>query len=211
MKKKLTFKFIKYLIVALIAILTFHILTTTYNNITNPVEPIRYTEKHESEIKESEYIISEEMVMSKLESKSQIVSLKQDLHKKEVKIDDSFFGERQTKLEINGTYKMGVNTKDISVKHIDSDSGIVYIELPKPVLISLELPYDQIGFDKTDGFFRLAMDEEEEKKFYKSAKKNIKTELMKDKELLKRVNLFNQEVVEEILTSMTEIKSVVFE
>jgi hypothetical protein len=205
---KWTFK--KYLIKALLAIAALFIAINTYKAVMKPIQLVKIIQHHE-QIADSKYIISEEMVMSKLKVKSQIVSMEQTLEKTDTFVDDGLLGERHTELTVNGTYKMGLNTKDIQVQHIDNQNGIVYIKLGKPVLISLDIPYDQIQFDKTQGFFRLAMDEKEEKQFYKAVHKNIETELTKDKEILKTADLMNKDVVENILKLIPEIKSIVFQ
>jgi hypothetical protein len=200
----------KYLIKALLVIAALFIAINTYKAVMKPIQPVKIIQQHE-QIADSKYIISEEMIMSKLKSKSQIVSMEQTLHKTDTFIDDSLLGERHTELTVNGTYKMGLNTKDIEIKHIDSQNGIVYIKLGKPVLISLDIPYDQVEFDKKQGFFRLAMDEKEQKNFYKSVDKNIERELIKDKELLKVADSMNRDVIMDLLNGLPEIKNVVFE
>jgi hypothetical protein len=176
----------------------------------NPVQPIRIIQQHE-QIADSKYIISEEAIMSKLKAKSQVVSMERTINKKDTFVDDNLLGERKTELTVKGTYKFGLNTNDIQVQHIDNQNGIVYIKLGKPVLISLDIPYDQIQFDKTQGFFRLAMDEKEEKQFYKAVHKNIESELSKDKEILKTADLMNKDVVENILKLIPNIKNIVFQ
>jgi hypothetical protein len=205
---KWTFK--KYLIKALLGVAALFIAINTYKAVMKPMQQVKIIQQHE-QIADSKYIISEEMIMSKLKSKSQIVSLQQDLHKKDTFVDDSLLGERHTELTVNGTYKMGLNTKDIEIRHIDSENGIVFIKLGKPVLISLDIPYDQIKFDKTKGWLRLAMDEEEQKNFYKSVDKNIEKELINDKELLKVADSMNRDVIMDLLNGLPEIKNVVFE
>lgn len=201
----------KYLITILVTIIALLIIQTIYTNKFNPIQTVRYAESSDLVIGETEYVITEQMVKSKLETRAQIVSLEQNLNKKETYVDDKFFGERKTELVINGTYKMGLNTGDITVRHIDSANRIVYLELPKPILISLEIPYDKVNFDKKAGWMRRKMNDKEKASFYKSAVENIRLELENDEELNRQARLFNQDVVESILTSMTEIKSVVFE
>jgi hypothetical protein len=207
MNLKWTFK--KHLIKALLTIAVLFIAINTYKAVTKPIEQIRIVQQHE-QIANSEYIISEEAVMSKLKAKSQIVSLQQELTKTDTFVDDSLLGQRKTELNVKGKYIFGLNTKDIEIQHIDNNTGTVYIKLGTPVLISLDIPFDQIQFDKTQGWFRLSMSDEEEKKFYKAVVKNIETELMKDKEVLKTADLMNKNVVENILKIIPDIKNVVF-
>jgi hypothetical protein len=199
----------RFILIAFIGFLALNIAMTTkaFFSKNQSIQIITPNEQ----ISNSKYIISEEMIMSKLKSKSQIVSLEQDLHKKDTHVDDGLLGERHTELTVNGTYKMGLNTKDIEIKHIDSQNGIVYIKLGKPVLISLDIPYDQVEFDKKQGFFRLAMDEKEQKNFYKSVDKNIERELIKDKEIMKVADSMNRDVIVDLLNGLPEIKNVVFE
>jgi hypothetical protein len=176
----------------------------------NPVQPIKIIKPNE-QIAESKYIISEEMIMSKLKSKSQIVSLQQDLSKKDTYVDKNFFGERDTEITIHGNYKFGLETKGIQIKHIDNENGIIFLHIGKPSLISLDIPFDQIKFDKTQGWLRMSMDDKEEKTFYKAVHKNIEKELLSDKELMKQVDLHNKNVIMDLLKMIPDIKSVIFE
>lgn len=178
--------------------------------IHNQQEPIRIIEPQTTQIASSKYIISEQMIMSKLKTKSQIVSMQQNFNKKFTEVDNGLLGERETELSLNGSFKMGLNVKGIIIKHIDNENGIVHIKLPKPALISLELPYDQLQFDKTKGFMRLAMSEEEEKNFYKATKKEIEKELMNNSEIRKQANLYNQEVIKGLLMKIDGVNSIVF-
>ncbi|MFA1509921.1 DUF4230 domain-containing protein [Priestia aryabhattai] len=185
------------------------ISATAYTvNKHNTNEQVKIIEKHEEDNKS--YIISKETVMSKLKTKSQIVSMEQEINKKDVEVDDGFTGERHTELKMHGTYKVGLNTKDIEIDYIEQNTGTVYIELGKPVLISLDIPYDEIEFKKTHGFFRMAASEGEQKNFYKASKKNIEIELMKNNEVLKTANAKNKEVIKDILMQIDGINYIVF-
>lgn len=204
-------KFTKFLLAAFIGLLALNIALTYKANFA-PQQAYKVIEQEQTKLSSSEYIISEELVMSKLQSKSQIVSLQQELDTKETMVDENWAGiERYTELNIRGTYKMGLETKDIVIKHIDQGTGTVFIKLPEPVLINLNVPYDQIEFDKSKGWLRLSMNEEEEKKFYKASVKQIEKELIEDKELMKLANTYNQQVIKDILMLIPEINQIVFE
>lgn len=202
-----TFK--KFLIKAMLVILSLYLSANIYHNYKQSkikAEVIQPTEQ----ISSQKYIISEELIMGKLKAKSQIVSIEQSFNSKSTLVDDNWLGERETELKVKGNYKMGLNTNEIEVKHVDNTSGVVYIKLPDPVIISLQLPYDDIGIDKTKGFLRLSMNEDEEKNFYKSVEKEIRNKLNKDKEIHKQAVLHNHEVVKGLLNSVG-VNEVIFE
>jgi hypothetical protein len=192
---------IKYLIILSLLAILLVIMFNMWNNYKQNVmvKVIRYG----SQLKETdEYIITEKMVLSSLKMKSQIVSLEEELHKKQTMVDSSLFGERKTRIVVDGNFKMGLNTEDIKVIGFDSKELSVTLDLPEPVIISLEIPFDKISFSKEQGFWRASMNDEEEKDFYKTTKTIIEKELMKDKDLLKQANLCNQEVIRELIVSV---------
>lgn len=210
-KGKFNYTFVKFLLRALLVIVASFILLNTFNRayFAKP-EGVRIIQQEE-QIASAKYIISEKMIMDKLQQKSQIVSLQQNLHKESTMVDDGLLSDRHTKLTLGGTYKLGINTKDIIVKHIDKENSIVYISLPKPLLISLEIPFDKVAFDKSKGFLRLAANEEEEKQYYKAIESSIRKEIMEDKELMKQAEVFNKDAVMQIFSLMLEINKVIFE
>lgn len=207
---KLKPQFYKFLLKCMIAILSLFLLFNTVRGVMQPEQPIQIVKQHKQTADEH-FIISETMIYGKLQSKAQLVSMEQEISKTYTDVDDGLTGDRHTTLSVEGKYIMGLETRDIEVRHIDNENGIVYIKLGEPTLISLELPYDQIEFDKSQGFFRLAMDEDEEKKFYKAAVKNVENEILKNKETMKQADLHNKDVVEDILSMIPNVKSVVFE
>jgi Protein of unknown function (DUF4230) len=207
---KLKPQFYKFLLKTMILILALFIAFNTIRGVTQPEQPIQIVKQHK-QIADEHYIISEKMVMGKLQSKAQLVSMEQSISKTYTDVDDGFTGTRETELSMEATYKLGLETKDIEVKHIDSENGIIYLKLPKPTMISLEIPYDQVEFEKESGWLRLAMDEDEEKKFYKAAVKNVENEILNNSEIIKQAKLHNKDVVEDILSMIPTVKSVVFE
>lgn len=200
--------FRKHLIKALLIVAALFLALTLYTNKGQNRE-VEIIEKTEQLSSTKHYVISEEMIMGKLKAKSQIVSMEQPINKKDTDVDDGLFGNRYTELNVKGSFKMGLNTSDIRVNHIDNTTGNVYISLGKPALISLNLPYDQLTFKKT-GWSRLAMNEDEQKNFYKSVEKKIRADLMSDKEIHRQADLYNQDVVRGLLDNVG-INNIIFE
>lgn len=207
-------KFKLLLIKALIAIVASFLLVsgTVYavNKHNNSGEEVKIIQQHDK-VKDQSYIISKESVMSKLDSTVRIVSMSEDIHKSLARPDKSFFGERITELTLNGTYQMGIKTKDIQVLHIDNDRGIIHIKLGKPSLVSLDLPYNQLEFQKVKGWSRLSMNDEEQKNFYNASKKAIAKELTTNKEITKKANMYNEKAVKELFKDIPNVRAIVFE
>lgn len=202
-------QYLKFLLRALILIAALFIAINTFRGNSNQ-EPTKIVNQH-NEVKEDHYIITKELIVSKLTSRNQLVSMEQNFIKSYTDVDKSIWGDRYTELTIKGKYILGLETKDIEVKHVDEEQGIVYLKLGKPTLISLEIPYDQVEFDKTKGWLRLAANEDEEAKFYKSVVKDIKKRILSDEEVIKQAELHNKQVVEDLLEMCPGVKSVIFE
>jgi hypothetical protein len=207
---KLKPQFYKFLLKAALIILSLFIAFNTIRGVMQPEPPIQIVKQHK-QIADAHYIISEKMIMGKLMSKSQLVSMEQSISKTYTDVDDGLTGTRKTEMSLEAKYIMGLETKDIEVAHIDQEQGIVYIKLGKPILVSLDVPMDKLSFDKTQGFFRLAQSEDEEKAFYRSVMKSLESEILKDKEIMSQANLHNKEVVEDILSMIPAVKSIVFQ
>ncbi|MEW5569717.1 hypothetical protein [Rossellomorea marisflavi] len=133
-------QYLKFLLRALILITALFIAINAIRGNGNQ-EPTKIVEQYE-EVKEDHYIITKELIVSKLTSRSQMVSMEQDFIKSYTDVDKSIWGDRYTELTVKGKYILGLETKDIEVKHVDEERGIVYLKLGKPTLISLEIPYD---------------------------------------------------------------------
>ena len=164
----------------------------------------------EEKIASSDYIINKETILKAINTDLQLVTYTQDFTDSHEYVDKAIFGERHTDLTYSGTYKLGMNKKEMVVKHIDEQNGIVYIQLPKPTIISVEIPYNKVEFEKVQGWARLAMNQEEKNNFYEASVKQFKKELMENKEIMKAVELLNKDGVSEFLASFG-VKKVVFE
>ena len=198
---KLTTKIKVVILITIIIAAAYLIYNPTSNNET---KIIQYDEP-ETET----YIVTEEMVLSKLKSQAQMISMEQEFSNTYTHVDESWIGTRKTAFSLSGTYKVGLEFKDIQVK-VYKD-GVLCLELPKPKLISLEIPYDQIKVNKEQGFFRGEMDDKDKQSFYKVIEKDIRNEIGSDKETIKQAELYNQEVIKGILSDLAGVDYIVFQ
>lgn len=209
----LNWKFKQLLLKFALGLMALFILVNTAKLfVPKPVDVELVKVFYEEQVSEKvKFIISEELVLSKLQSKSEIVSMQQKLSDTFTQVEDRLIGERHTELSVKGTYLMGMETKNIKIVHIDNETATIHIKLPKPKLISLDIPYDQVTFDKTKGWASLSMNEEEKKNFYKSVRHSIENELLSSEDVLRTADLYNQEAVRDIIKLLPVIKNVVFE
>ena len=154
--------------------------------------------------------VTEELVLGKLTSQSELVSFEQPIHEKAIHKDDNWLGERHTEIVVSGTYKMGMDISEVKLKHVDSVNGFIYIELPEPKLISLEIPYDKVYIHKEKGALRKKMSESEQKELYKIVEDDIRKQIKKDKEIKKQANTFNELALRNFLLEIGGVKEVIF-
>ncbi len=207
----LKWKIKQILLKVAITILALYAATMLVGKFTQPQVDTYKVITQDEQISSNEVIISQEMILSKLQQESQIVSMSQTLEESFTHVDEGLLGDRVTELNVKGSFKMGLETRDIKVNYIDRAAGIVHISLGDPKLISLEIPYAQVEFDKTKGWARLSMSVEAQKKYYKAVHKSIENDILHNEEILKQAKLFNEDSVREILMLIDNVKGVVFE
>jgi len=133
--------------------------------------------------------IDKKLVISKLHNKSNLVTLKGDIHKKYGKQDSWFrtglkwfdqMGDREYIINLNGTYEMGIDLNEINEDDISVFKNEISINLPNVKLLNVNLPYEQMKIKDDEGVFRNEYSSSEKKKIYSAAKKEIVKELESD-------------------------------
>lgn len=180
------------------------------NNRQNTNDQFKPIIKQEDLITTEKAVLEKETVYKTLQSKSQIISMQQEISKRVIDIDDSFLGKRVTEFTFNGTYKMGLNISDIEYENISIKDNVIHIELPDPILISLELPYDQLKSEKVKGALRLEMNDIEKKKLYSQFVEVLENEIMNNENIMKQARSNNERVVRELLDGIPNVEGVVF-
>jgi hypothetical protein len=156
-------------------------------------------------------IVSREAVISALHSEAQIVGLSGEVAKTVRYQDENWLGKRDAVMTLQGTFKLGVNIADIKSDHVMvSDSGAVVIMMPKTVIISLDLPYDQMRIAKSSGLLRKDVPDEELRNMYDKARGLVISEIATDEETQHRAQLLTQQALEQLLRMVDGVEEVRF-
>jgi hypothetical protein len=156
-------------------------------------------------------IVSREAILSAIQSEAQIVGLSGEVAKTVRYHDENWLGKRDAVMTLTGTFKLGVNIADIKSDHVMvSESGTVVIVMPKTVIISLDLPYDQMRIAKSSGLLRKDVPDEELRNMYDKTRGLIISEIIADKDTQHRAQLLTQQAIEQLLRMVDGVEEVRF-
>lgn len=126
------------------------------------------TDKSFSPIIETNYV-DEEAVFEALEETPQIIGLTGDIEKNVKFNDKKWFGNKEYAIKLNGEFKLGIDTEDIS---IITHENTVIVKYPHSKIISVSLPFDYAEIDKDVGLLRKSLNEKELQSLYGEARED---------------------------------------
>lgn len=183
-------------------LLTILLLSLYYINENN-----RTQDEETNTTVNTEEVVDQQLVIETLKSNYQIVGLEGDVNKAYSHTSNKWYGDKTITLDITGTFKMGYNLSDVTFTIKDN---IITIKAPEVVLISFDLPYDEIEINKTVGLVRKDYSEEDIQLFYKEAKESAKAELFADEEVMNKAKLESQKAIKQLLLPIKNVKDVRF-
>ncbi|MGZ7883014.1 DUF4230 domain-containing protein, partial [Acinetobacter soli] len=89
--------------------------------------------------------IDEQAVLSALKAKGQLVGLTGKVAKTVTLTDDAWYGDKTYSLTAKGSFKLGVDTDDITVS---TRGNTVTVRFPQPKIISVSMPFDKAAIEK---------------------------------------------------------------
>jgi hypothetical protein len=164
----------------------------------------------ESFTAQEQRIIDREAVITALRSEAQIVGLSGEVDKQVRYSDENWFGAREVTMRLTGTFKIGVNIADIRSDRVFVADNVVTIVMPKPVLIALDLPYDQMRIDEDKSWLRRGLSDEKLRELYVQARGLVIGELSTDEVTQKRAQELTQQAIEQLLRVIPNVDEVRF-
>lgn len=101
---------------------------------------------------------------------------------------------------------MGLDTSTIKV--VSVDNGIVNLTIGKPILISLNLPYDKMTIKKTHGMLRGNMSDVEKQKVYTKTVDTVRNEILNNQDTIDKANTYNERVIKSMLLKLPNVREV---
>lgn len=153
-------------------------------------------------------VLHEETIVNALTESAQLVTLTGKAEKTERYSDSRWYGKQEAMVNVRGTFKLGVNTKDIEISTV---GNVVKVTLPQPKLIALSLPYDNMTITNDSGLWRKDVDETQLKALYSEAKSEIKADIANDKRAQDKAEASAEKVVSKMILKINNVEAVVFE
>jgi hypothetical protein len=170
----------------------------------------------ESFTAQEQRLVDREAIINALRSEAQIVGLSGEVDKAVRYSDANWLGAREVTMRLTGTFKLGVNIADIRSDRIfvsasdNGDHNVVTIVMPKPVLIALDLPYDQMRIDEDKSILRRHFSDEQLRELYVEARGLVIGELSTDEATQRKAQELTQQAIEQLLRVIPNVDEVRF-
>jgi hypothetical protein len=112
-------------------------------------------------------LVDKDAIIEALTETHELVGLTGDISKTVRLQDNRWYGDKTYELTLEGTFKIGVATADVS---ITTQGNTVIVRLPQPRIIAVELPFDKAAISKDVGLLRQDLSESEMQALYKEAR-----------------------------------------
>jgi hypothetical protein len=181
-------------------------------------QQIQHTYTGLSYIKDSG-VIDKEMVIKSLSSTQQLVGMEGHVTKTYIYSDSIFkehgwlkdtLGQRTFEMDVNAVFKMGINLSDIKPEDISVYGHSLFIRVPKQVLISMDVPYDQIIFKIKTGLIRSELSESEKQMLYTEARRLLMDNIMGDQTIIDKSYKGVTDALQNLLEKIPNCNRIVF-
>ncbi|MGM0904235.1 MAG: DUF4230 domain-containing protein [Bacillota bacterium] len=153
-------------------------------------------------------VIDEQAVLSALKAEGQLVGLTGDVSKSITVKDDAWYGDKTYKLAATGTFKLGVNTDDIS---ITTEGNTVKVRFPQPKIISVDIPFDQAVISKDVGFLRKDIDESELQALFGKAREGAVEDIKRDRQAFDKAEESIERTIEGLIAPIEGVEDIFFD
>jgi hypothetical protein len=208
------------LIICVMVILGVAFYFVSHTHLGNHIDTsqIQHTYTGLSYIKDSG-VIDKEMVIKSLSSTQQLVGTEGHVTKTYIYSDSIFkehgwlrdvIGLRSIEMDVNAFFKMGINLSDITQEDISVYGHTLFIKIPKQILISLDVPYDQIIFKTKTGLMRSQMSESEKQMLYTEARRLLTDNIMGDQTIIDKSVSGVEDALRNLLEKIPNCNRIVF-
>jgi hypothetical protein len=152
-------------------------------------------------------LVDKQAVISALENTPQLIGLTGDISKTITLTDDRWFGDKTYAMTLDGTFKLGVSTKDIDVT---VRGNTVVVRFPQPKLIAVDLPFDKAQLSKDVGLLRKDLSDSELQSLYGEARKQAVADVKVNVKARDKAEGAVENALEDLIERLPAVESVIF-
>ena len=119
--------------------------------------------------------------------------------------DDSWLGDKTYSLTAKGSFKIGVDTDDITVS---THGNTVTVRFPQPKIISVSLPFDKAAIEKDVGLLRKDLTEAELQAMYGNARKGAVEDIERNRQAFDEAEESVERIIERLITPIPGVENV---
>jgi hypothetical protein len=152
-------------------------------------------------------LVNKQAIVSALSETPQLVGLTGDISKTVTLTDDRWFGDKTYEMTLDGTFKLGVDSKDIDVT---VRGNTVVVRFPAPHIISLSLPFDKAELRKDVGLLRQDLSDAELQSLYGEARKQAVDDVKVNVKARDKAEDAVENALEDLIERLPAVESVIF-
>jgi hypothetical protein len=152
-------------------------------------------------------LVDKQAIVSALSETPQLVGLTGDISKTVTLKDDRWFGDKTYAMTLDGTFKLGVDTKDVG---ITVRGNTVVVRFPQPKLIAVDLPFDKAQLSKDVGFLRKDLSDSELQSLYGEARKQAVADVKVNVKARDKAEDAVEHALEDFIERLPAVESVIF-
>jgi hypothetical protein len=152
-------------------------------------------------------LVDKQAIVSALSETPQLVGLTGDISKTVTLKDDRWFGDKTYEMTLDGTFKLGVDSKDID---ITVKGNTVVVRFPQPKLIAVDLPFDKAQLSKDVGLLRKDLSDSELQSLYGEARKQAVADVKINVKARDKAEDAVEHALEDLIERLPAVESVIF-
>jgi hypothetical protein len=152
-------------------------------------------------------LVDKQAIVSALSETPQLIGLTGDISKTVTLKDDRWFGDKTYEMTLDGTFKLGVEAKDID---ITVRGHKVVVRFPQPKLIAVDLPFDKAQLSKDVGFLRQDLSDSELQSLYGEARKQAVADVKVNVKARDKAEDAVENALEDLIERLPAVESVIF-
>lgn len=157
---------------------------------------------------QAKQLVDKDAIIDALTETHELVGLTGDISKTVRLQDNRWFGDKTYELTLEGTFKLGVATDDVT---ITTQGNTVVVRLPQPRIIAVDLPFDKAAISKDVGLLRQDLSESELQALYKEAREQAVADVKVNVKAREEAEEAVENALEELIGRLPAVESVEFE